>query len=471
MAAKPTLQKGKSANFKHIFTERMPGSIDDFYETDKTRLGEGSYGMVKRGRKKETGEWRAIKQIDCEKVTDQKRFEEEIEIQQNLTHPNIVRLYEVYKDKKYIYLVMELCSGGELFDRIVEESEKHDGESAFDEKDAAAYMKQILEAINYLHSQDFVHRDIKPENFLLSERSNSEIKVIDFGLAKRHKSTDPPMKTKAGTPYYVAPQVLLGSYDEKCDIWSCGVIAYILMCGYPPFFGDKDEDILRRVKRGTYDFPESEWDHISGSAKDFIRDMLVMNPASRKSAEQLLSHNWLKMQTTKEKVSLPMGFGTRLKKFTKDSSMLKKVVLTIIAQTLDDGQIQELKKVFSSFDTNGDGTLTIEEMKKGIGKLEFSKPDELEDLMRSLDTDGSGSVDYAEFIAATFDTQKCIKDSKLWEVFRRFDLNGDGVITKGEMRKVMKEWSDEKATEVLSQVDTDGDGTISFEEFQHMMRS
>merc|ERR1719506_2760457 len=172
---------------------------------------------------------------------------------------------------------MELCTGGELFDRIVEEAEKHADEGkegiAFDEKGAATYMQQILGAMRYLHDNNFVHRDIKPENFLLQNKSrDSPLKVIDFGLAKRFESGK-DMTTKAGTPYYVAPQVLAGKYNEKCDIWSCGVIAYILLCGYPPFYGDRDSDILKMVKKGEFDF--DDWHSTSEQAKDIIKRMLT----------------------------------------------------------------------------------------------------------------------------------------------------------------------------------------------------
>merc|ERR1719291_1124996 len=142
-------------------------------------------------------------------------------------------------------------------------------------------MRQIMRAIHYLHKNNFVHRDIKPENFLLQhDGGDAEIKVIDFGLAKTYEvGSDDRMRTKAGTPYYVAPQVLAGSYDEKCDIWSCGVIAYILLCGYPPFYGDQDKDILKMVKKGEFEFPSPDWDDRSPESKDLITKMLTMDPA------------------------------------------------------------------------------------------------------------------------------------------------------------------------------------------------
>mmetsp|Transcript_16118 Transcript_16118/g.13654 ORF Transcript_16118/g.13654 Transcript_16118/m.13654 type:complete len:156 (-) Transcript_16118:463-930(-) len=151
-----------------------------------------------------------------------------------LDHPNIIKLYEIYEDARYIYLVLELCSGGELFDRIT-------NKGSFAEAEAIEAFQQIMHAINYCHSFNITHRDLKPENFLyLNDDDESPIKVIDFGLSKRGNTTQDVMTTRAGTPYYISPEVLQGKYDQSCDIWSAGVIMYILLCGYPPFYGNTD---------------------------------------------------------------------------------------------------------------------------------------------------------------------------------------------------------------------------------------
>ena len=174
---------------------------------------------------------------------------------------------------------MEVCSGGELFDRIIEQE-------FFDEKYAAKIFKQILEAINYCHANNVCHRDLKPENFLFeSSDMDSDIKVIDFGLSKilDHSTKLQRMKTKAGTPYYISPEVLTGNYDKQCDMWSAGCIMYILLCGYPPFYGDDDQEILRMVKKGAFDFDGEEWDEVCMEAKDLIKK-LIAKPERRLSA-------------------------------------------------------------------------------------------------------------------------------------------------------------------------------------------
>lgn len=456
--------------FKHIFTCQNPGAITDYYDLDRLLLGEGSYGQVVKGTCKSTKAIRAIKSIDISKISDIDRFEQEVEIQQNLDHPHIVKLHEVFKDAKRMYLVMELCTGGELFDRIVEEAEATGVEGqAFGEQGAATYMQQILGAMRYLHSKNYVHRDIKPENFLLQDKTKeAPIKVIDFGLAKKFAiGKGEKMKTKAGTPYYVAPQVLTGSYDEKCDIWSCGVICYILLCGYPPFYGDRDEDILRRVKRGEFDFPSPDWDNITADGKDIIKKMLTRDDAKRPSAEQVLEHKWLSDHASKPTGSIANCAIVGLRRFA-GQGRLKKIALTVIAQQLKEDDIKNLKETFALLDKNQDGTLTISEIQTGMKNHQIELPEDFIETLKSVDTDGSGQIDYTEFIAASLTKQQYSRKEMIWAAFRKFDKDGDGQITKQELKEVLKE-DDGKIAALIAEADLDGDGNISYDEFAGMI--
>lgn len=197
-------------------------------------------------------------------------------------------------------MICEICSGGELFDKIIEKE-------FFDEKYASKVFKQILQSINYCHNLDIAHRDLKPENFLYeTKEDNSDIKVIDFGLSKicytKNTGKIERLKTRAGTPYYISPEVLAGNYDKSCDLWSAGCIMYILLCGYPPFYGHDDQEILRSVQKGKYDFDGEEWDEISKEAKDLIKK-LITKPEKRLTAQEALDHKWFKLNADKNKES------------------------------------------------------------------------------------------------------------------------------------------------------------------------
>ena len=217
------------------------------------------------------------------------RFKQEIAIMKMMDHPNIIKLYETFEDHRNIYLVMELCAGGELFDRIIESGH-------FTEVQAATLMQQIVRAIYYMHENKVCHRDLKPENFLFTTKEPIEkntLKIIDFGLSCIFEPNQ-VLTTKAGTPYYVAPQVLQGKYDELSDVWSCGVIMYVILCGYPPFFGETDAEVLSKVRLGNFSFNAADWKNVSEAAKDLIRRLLVVVPADRLTMDQMLEHPWLK---------------------------------------------------------------------------------------------------------------------------------------------------------------------------------
>ena len=219
-------------------------------------------------------------------------LQNEIDILTHVDHPNIVKLFEVYEDLDSYSLVMELMTGGELFDTILEKEQ-------FSEREAAETVRPIIDAINYCHSLNIIHRDIKPENLLFSTKvpSTRVIKVSDFGLA-RFISNETLATTTCGTPGYVAPEILEQKpYGKECDYWSIGVVLYILLCGFPPFYDEDNMILFEKIKHGKYDFPSPVWDQISAEAKDIIKNLLIVDPSKRWNCEQLLRHPWILGET------------------------------------------------------------------------------------------------------------------------------------------------------------------------------
>lgn len=476
MLPKGALQRSNSGPFQfvHTFTRDNPGNIEDFYQFQKV-LGKGAYGSAHCVTCKETGLQRAVKCIPLVKVKDPKRLEVEIAIARQLDHPNVVRLFETFRDSEKVYLVMELCTGGELFERIMEEAPE-----GFDEVRASGYVRQILAALAYIHANDFAHRDVKPENFLLRNSSpGAELKLIDFGLARQFRRGN-PMETKVGTPYYVAPEVLSGAYDSKCDVWSAGVLAYILLCGYPPFHGDSDKDVLRRVKRGTFCFPSPDWDGVSQAAKQLVQRLLTADPSVRPSAAAALRSPWLQRLQRKmgsaQAASLGADFVEKLEEFRAQTRM-KRVALTAVAQQLPDDDLGALQAAFRSLDEDGDGMLSPSDVQEGLAKSGFGSSPELDELLRSADSSGSGSLDYTEFLAAMVDENLYAQRSVCWAAFRTFDLDGDGKISQDELEHVLGAGDPEKSPgksriqRMMSEADSTGDGCIDFEEFYTVIKT
>jgi len=267
--------------------------ITKYYELG-AKLGTGSFAVVRQATRKSDGKQFAIKIIKKSKLNAEELavVHDEVEIMHKVDHPNCVKLFEMFETSKKLYMVLELLTGGELFDRIV-------AKGSYSEKEAAALIRDISGAIKYLHSIGVVHRDLKPENLLyLNPKPDSPIKITDFGLAKL-KGTSDNMTTACGTPGYVAPEVLKNEpYDRAVDLWSLGVILYILLCGFPPFYHESTAQLYKQIKKGEYDFPDPYWTDISAEAKNLVTCLLTVNPKKRITAEGVLAHPWITGQAS-----------------------------------------------------------------------------------------------------------------------------------------------------------------------------
>eukprot|EP00928_Gymnodinium_smaydae_P011936 TRINITY_DN14364_c0_g1_i1.p1 TRINITY_DN14364_c0_g1~~TRINITY_DN14364_c0_g1_i1.p1 ORF type:complete len:607 (+),score=147.24 TRINITY_DN14364_c0_g1_i1:521-2341(+) len=455
------------------FMATNPGKIGDFFLFEKKVIGEGGFGSVVRAKDKRTNQWHAVKKIrKPAKSAADRKLKEEIEIMRLLDHPHIVRLVESFEDRRTIYLVMELCEGGELFDRL--------SRGALTERIASTCIRHMLLAVNYLHQNLIVHRDLKPENWLLASKEEvgvAPLKLIDFGISARFQA-GVPLKTKVGTPGYTAPEVLAGRYNQAVDVWSLGVIMFITLSGQMPFVGKNLEQILNKVKAASYSMDGSAWRRVSEQAKSVVRVFLQKMPSSRPTAAQALQMPWLqpdKQDGTNALESLDVD---ALKNFA-NMHKLKRAALTVIATQMSGAGIDALKNMFLSMDANADGTISTSELRTALKAAKLDVPDDLVELLEHVDTDGSGVLDYTEFLAASLDKKIYHQEDVVWAAFKKFDADNSGFIDKKELAKVLGDDAvldamhvDGAAVQsIFEKVDANGDGVIDFEEFFAMMRA
>ncbi|KAH9749496.1 calcium-dependent protein kinase 21 [Citrus sinensis] len=444
--------------------------IRQFYTLGK-ELGRGQFGITYLCTENSTGNSYACKSILKRKLVnkqDREDIKREIQIMQHLAgQQNIVEFRGAYEDRQSVHLVMELCSGGELFDKII-------AQGHYTEKAAAALCRAIVNVVHHCHFMGVMHRDLKPENFLLSNKDGGAmLKATDFGLSV-FIDEGKVYRDIVGSAYYVAPEVLRRSYGKEIDVWSAGVILYILLSGVPPFWAETEKGIFDAILKGGVDFESEPWLLISDSAKDLVRKMLIQDPKKRITSAEVLEHPW--MREGGEASDKPIGSAvlSRMKQF-RAMNKLKKMALKVIAEALSEEEIKGLKTMFANMDTDKSGTITYEELKTGLARLGSKLSEtEVKQLMDAADVDGNGTIDYIEFISATMHRYRLERDEHLYKAFQYFDKDNSGYITRDELETAMKDYGigDEASIkEIISEVDTDNDGRINYEEFCTMMRS
>jgi len=452
-----------------MFIIQNLGKIEDFYDVEPAKIGEGSYARVCACSNQSTGAQRAVK--ICEKTRRKrirKGLQQELEIMRKLDHPNIVKLYEHFEDKKYTYFILELCEGGELYDRLVQLGH-------FTEAQTAVLMQQIFRGVFHMHARKVCHRDLKMENFLLRTEDpveNNRVKICDFGLSKVFQEGE-PMTSKCGAPYYTAPQVLAGSYTQASDMWSLGIIMYILLCGYPPFFGDTDAQILSKVRAGIFSFNEADWKDVSEYAKQMIRDLLKMNQQQRLTVAQALSHEWLVQKAPKRQAPLKLRFTDSLRAYSQ-MNMLKRTMLQTMANQLDEEYTKPLVDTFMWLDRSGEGCISAQELLDGLKMIGY-EPDEipadLEDIFAKVDVDGSGEITYTEWVAGTLESKIYTREEVIWGAFRIFDRKGVGRIGPNDLREL---WGDDVTKEackaMIEQATGGKDKYLDFNSFSAVLK-
>ena len=449
---------------KSDFVRMKEDNIFDEYEL-KEKLGEGAYGSVYKVQQKFTNYLRAVKAIKKKNV-DSTEFFNEIELLKALDHPNIIKLFDCYQDKSYYYMVEEYCSGGDLFDYIQKEK-------FFTERKAGTIFNQLLSAVNHLHKKRIVHRDLKPENIVLIEAKNKDvfIKLIDFGTSITIKGKN--LTQELGTIYYIAPEVFMNSYNEKADIWSCGIILYTMLCGHPPFCGNKENTIKSKILHSKLVFPTKEFKSVSKEAIEYIKHLLSYNPEQRPSAEEALNNKWLKSMISHGNSKLSEYIITNLIKFRTTLGLQKATVSFLTNQISINEEIKKLKEEFDKIDVNKDGEISKDELIKCLESIYPSQEAKLraDAIFKEIDFNNDGSINFSEFLTVNIQKEKLLNEETLDKAFRMFDLDGNGYITIEELKKTMPLEITTKAgwRNLVSEVDKDGDYQISFNEFKEMM--
>ena len=461
---------------KKDFILRNKGKLSDKYEKIQ-ELGCGAFSKVFRVQNLSTKQVYACKEILKSKIKNVDRFKNEINIMSKVDHPNIVKIREIFEDQRYYQIIMEEIKGGSVFDRFIEKMEEN--EETYTEKEAAILFKQIMSAINYCHKQGISHRDIKLENLLyVSKVKNAQIKMIDFGLSTFFENIIPTlndvlrdekgkMTEVVGTIHYMSPEVVEGKYNEKCDIWSAGVILYTILSGLLPFEGNSAKEVFKKILKLKYSFPEPEWSNISNDAKDLISKMLC-EESKRYTAEMTLEHPWIKNFAPNATKHLK-NLNVKHLKLYKQLCGFKKMIITYIASRLNDKEIMELKNIFIEIDTNNDGTISLEEMKTAIKKIKSKdiKENEVDDIFKGIDTDSNNQIEFTEFISATLEKSQYLKEERLMEIFTALDKDKNGKISKKEVKEALhnEKISDDNIKMFIDKFDLNGDGVIDYNEF------
>ena len=463
-----------------LLVAKLKTNPDEDYRKLKF-LGEGSFASVYEVQNRYTDVICAMKIIlkSSNSPEDDKEILNEINILRCMDHPSVLKIFEFYSNKKSYSIVTELCPGGELFQQIVDKG-------PFDEKYSAFIMYQLFSAINYCHKMHIVHRDLKPENILIVNKDQDGypiIKVCDFGTSKIFEKGKIERKL-VGSSYYIAPEVLKKKYNEKCDLWSCGVIMYILLSARPPFGGEDDNDIMERVAIGEYDLESPPFDKLSKNALDLIKKLLTMDVNERINAEQALNHPWFKENKSQELYNRINDNGTmktlieNLKSYKRTSVIQETALAYLVHHFPRIKDVVNSCKLFNQMDKSGDGKISKAELLKGLSERYKSKTLEkdVDEIYKNLDMDNNGYIGYEEFVRAAVSKDYFVRDNVLRFAFRYFDKDDSGEITFDEIEELFtqsipdKKQVHETLQGIIKEVDLDNDNRINFEEFSVVMK-
>ena len=389
----------------------------------------------------------------------------EVDILRSLDHPNIVKYFETYEDECYLHIVMEYIAGDNLF-RVLTDQKGF----KFTERAISKIMTCLLKAVLFLHHNGIIHRDIKPENIVFVEPDNfNALKLIDFGLSIQQNAKKD--NRRVGTPYYMAPEMVRGNFNYASDVWSIGVILFIMVTGKQPFRGKSKEEVFEKIKRGSYDKNTLNRAKCSKEVKDLIKKMLVTEHSKRITVESALDHIWFKQFENNKNINLVVDqeIIESLKQF-QYQNIFQKEIRFYLAKLCSDKEIIKLKQAFLAIDKDNSGEIEYEEIPKIFSELNIEASDiELKNIFSSMDFHCDGKVNYSEFLAATISTINFNKEEKLWSAFKYFDTTDSGYITLDSVMDALKNSGviidEEGLTKTFNQLQKKGK-KINFNEFK-----
>lgn len=408
--------------------------------------------------------YHALKTINFACMADEKVSEirNEINILKSLDHPNIVRAFDSFETSNSISIAMELCTGGDLYNRM-----------PYSEREASTVITQLLSAVSFMHHENMIHRDIKFENILFENRNDdAQIKLIDFGITKTYseKKDNERCSTfnSSGTIYTMAPEIF--DVNAECtfqsDMWSLGVVAFMLLSNKMPFWGNTVEEISQKIRKAQYSFRHKVWKNRSTEAKYFVASLLKEDPSSRFDADQAIHSSWLHHDFSSSNKRVTVQKDHIHKNFLKYCTccVFKKISLMVIAYLSPSEDVVPLRQLFQEFDASRHGFISIQDFKDAMAP--FESEENLNGVFLSMDIYGDGFIRYTGFIAATIEAQGDITAEKIEEAFEFLDVDSTGFISKNNLRRYLdRKLPDNYLGKLVHEVDSDGDGAICYQEF------
>ncbi|KAG1697090.1 hypothetical protein DVH05_017476 [Phytophthora capsici] len=425
-------------------------------------LGRGAFGVVEKVEHLKTHKHYAMKTVRFQSGSKRHEFEKEIDLLRVLHHPNIVQMLETFQDEHHFYIIMELSPGGTLLDRVKARNKK------FPEDEVKDIIRNLASVVQYLHSRSICHRDLKLENILVETLdSGGHIKLCDFGASTLFK-IGASMRKVLGSVVYMAPEVLEGNYKETCDMWSLGVIMYMLLSNKAPFYGDTEDDLVESIFAGEVSYSGKDWETISPEAKALLKKLLHVKPTNRFTAAQVLQHPWIKSTERAIAPEVYDEFVPRIKSFC-NYTPLKRAALVAMAFCMSSQEVAVHAAVYNELNVAHNGQLSLQELHMASPLMRFQL--DIEKIFAALDQQNENGINLLEFVAATISPADAAGEELLLSTFHVLDRSHRGAITKEDLKSLLGQYfTVAECQEMIKRADADKDGKLNFDDFCKMMK-